>query len=266
MKARETAISTEHVAYSYGSHQVLSDVQLEIPKGKYISIVGPNGSGKTTLFNLLCGVEKPGKGIVTFEGQDVYRMDLRERARRFAVIHQHEDNSFPFTCVETVILGLHPHRNRFEKLTDRHLEEVRKVMEMTDTWQFADKLITQTSGGEMQRVILARALMQSPQVLFMDEAMSDMDVHAKIKMIKLLKRLVAEEGLTVIAINHDINTAYQFSDEIIALKQGGVRVQGDPGQVMTEAFFADVFRVRVEIVPNKGVFIEDNIEEEETLS
>lgn len=251
----KSILRAENLSFSYGKQRVLHDVGFSLPEGRYISIIGPNGSGKSTLFQLLCGNARPENGQVFYKDRDVHRMDIRGRARHFAVIHQNEQVDFPYTCMEMVILGLHPHRARFERLGEEELTGVRQIMEKTDTLALADKLITQLSGGERQRVALARALSQRPRILFMDEAMSDLDISAKIRMMQMLRELTAAEGLTVVAVNHDINTAYRFSDQVLILHQGRLRAAGAPDEVMTGEMFQEVFDVQAEVYPGKGFFI-----------
>lgn len=247
------------VDFSYGSHRVLRDINLKIPAGSYISIVGPNGSGKSTLFNLLCGARRCENGTVLYEGREVAQMGVMECARQFAVVHQNEGNCFPFTCLEMVILGLHPYRSRFGTPTEEQMKTVRSVMEHTNTLHLSRQPVTEISGGEFQRVILARAIVQRPRVLFLDEAMSGLDICAKIKMTKYLNSLIAQAGLTVVAINHDLAAAYQYSNCIVALRDGRVAACGVPREVMDSAFFTSIFNVEAEIFEGKGFFIRDNI-------
>jgi len=253
----------ENIAFAYGARPVLKNISFSIDKGEYLSIVGPNGSGKTTLLQIMCGYFGPGKGIAYYRGQNVHKMSIRERAKHFAVVYQQHGIRFPYTCLEMVIMGLHPHRAIFEPLGDEALFQVEQVMRLTDTFRFADKLITQISGGELQRVMLAKSIVQKPKVLFLDEAMSGLDICARISMTKILKGLIEEQGITVVVINHDLNTAYRFSSRIIALHEGRVVAAGPPEQVMTEEFFEDVFDVKVEILGKKGFFIHDNIIKQE---
>lgn len=255
-----TILQAININFYYGKQHVLKNINFSIEQNKFVSIIGLNGSGKTTLFNLMCGYTKPYSGYINYKNRNINQMSILERAKEFAVIHQKED-SFPFTCIETVILGLYPHRARFGKLNDNQLQSVKSVMELTDTYKFADKLVNQISGGELQRLNLARALLQNPKILFMDEAMSELDICTKIKMTKVLKNLISQKGISVVAINHDINTAYKFSDTIIALKDGQIRAIGSPKSIMTEPFFKDVFEVEAEIFYDKGFFITNNIGE-----
>lgn len=255
----KTIMKVENVNFSYGEGLALEDINFAIPKGKFISLVGPNGSGKSTLLKILCAIESPLKGKVYYKDINIFNMKSIDRAKEIAVIHQREKSEFPFSCIDTVIMGLHPHRARFEVISKEHLKLVEKVMVMTDTYKFANKLITQISGGELQRVNLARAIVQKPRVLMMDEAMSDMDVNARIKLTKIIQNLVREEGLTVIAVNHDLNMAYRFSDYIFSMNHGKVDSIGTPFEIMNQEFFERVFRVKAQVVEGRGFFILDNI-------
>lgn len=252
-------LEVKNIRFSYGNQMALNNISCSVPKGSFVSLIGPNGSGKSTLLWILCGITSPQNGSVSYDGINVFKMKPQIRSRKFAVIHQRETNSFPFTCLETVMLGLHPHRSRFGSLTDQQMEKVWQAMKLTGTQQFADKSIMHISGGEFQRIIIARALVQQPEILFMDEAFSSLDISEKIRILKQLRILIKETGLTVVSISHDIDTVY-LSDEIIALKNGQVAACGAPADVMTESFFENVFNVKAEIFPGKGFFIHDNIQ------
>ncbi len=249
------------VNFSYGGRRVLHQISACIPQGAYVSLVGPNGSGKSTLLHLLSGAGSCESGKVLYQGKDVARMALPLRARQFAIVRQQEENQFPFSCLEMVVFGLHPQRSRFSPPTAEQMETVRDVMEQTDTWTLCDQPVTQVSGGEFQRVILARALVQNPRILFLDEAMSDFDIRVKIQLTGYLRERIARTNLTVVAINHDLASAYRYSDYMIALKEGRVAACGAPQEVMTPAFFANVFGVEAEVLGDKGFFIRDQINE-----
>lgn len=257
-------LTLENVCYAYDESCVLDNISFSADQGEYLSIVGPNGSGKSTLLKIMCGYYRPEKGAAHYRGQSIHAMSLRDRAKHFAVIHQQQNGSlFPYTGLETVIMGLHPHRGRLEPIKDRMLYEVEQVMGMTDTLHLADKLVSQISGGELQRVMLARAIVQKPEILFLDEAMSGLDICARISMTKILGGLVEKQGITVVAINHDLDSAYRFSSRIVALNGGTIADVGEPEKVMTEEFFRNVFGVKAEILKSKGFVIHDNINKQE---
>lgn len=252
-------LEARDASFSYGKRRVLHEISACIPQGAYVSLVGPNGSGKSTLLHLLSGAYSCESGSVLYQGKDVARMAISLRARQFATVRQQEENKFPFSCLDMVIFGLHPQRSRFSPPTEEQMETVRSVMIQTDTWALCDQPVTQISGGELQRVVLARALVQNPRVLFLDEAMSDFDIRVKIQLTGYLRERIARTNLTVVAVNHDLAAAYRYSDSIIALKDGRVAACGTPQEVMTPAFFANVFGVEAEVLGDKGFFIRDQI-------
>lgn len=252
-------LEARNVDFSYRGRRVLHNVSFKIPQGRFVSVIGPNGSGKSTLLRLLCGSRSCENGAVFYAGQDVARMKIPIRAKQFAVVRQNEENQFPFTCLEIVMLGLHPHRSRFSSATEQQMQRVRDVMECTDTWRLCDQQITQISGGEFQRVVLARALVQNPRILFLDEAMSDFDVQVKIHITNYLRLWIQHTGMTVVAVNHDLSTAYQYSDQIIALQNGTVAACGHPRDVMNEDFFSEIFGVEAEVLQGKGFLIHGSI-------
>lgn len=254
----EPILQARDLRFSYGQRAVLKGLDFTVQRGRYTSVIGSNGSGKTTLLRLLSG-ERTGAGELLYESVPVARMSIRERARYFAVVRQNEENNFPFTCIEMVLLGLHPFRSRFGEPTAEQRKRVLEIMEETGILQMAEKPVTQISGGEFQRVVLARALAQNPKVLFLDEAMSELDISARITFMKLLRRQMEKSGMTVVAISHDLPSAYQYSDNVIALRDGEIYAAGSPEAVMDEAFFALVFAVKTEVFPGKGFLIHDNI-------
>lgn len=252
-------LSTKNLDFYYGKRRVLTDINFTAHSGEFISLIGPNGSGKTTLFKILCGLATPQRGAVFYEGQALKKMTARQRARRMAVVHQNTAQFMPFTCLESILLGLHPHQGRFATASAAQLSRVEQFMELTDTLRLAEQPITQLSGGERQRIALCRALVQEPKVLLLDEAMSELDVAARMQMSGLLKNLCLETGLTVLAIYHDLNLAYRFSDRIYVLKEGSCFSFGTPTAVMTEELFRSVFHVKAEIFDNKGFFIQNTL-------
>lgn len=258
METSTLHVDSVHFAY-HGGPDVLSGISFAVPPGQFLSLVGPNGSGKSTLFHLLCGDRQPKRGHVRYGDEDVHALADRERARLFSVLAQGERQDFPFTVLEMILFGLHPHRGQFERLQQTQLNRVKEVMEEVGILSLADALVAQISGGESQRVLLARAVVQKPCVLFLDESMSELDIRAKIQLTQYLKSLTRQKGMTVIAINHDISAAARHSDRILALKGGAIAADGTPEEVCTESFFRDVFGVKARIFPHGEFLIQDKV-------
>lgn len=241
----------EDLCFSYGSARVLEGVSAEVPEGRYTALVGPNGSGKTTLLSLACGFLRPRRGRALYQSRAVAQMKARERARCFAIVQQREAAAMPFTSLEVVLMGLSPFAGRLSPPGPAEMREAERLLARVGAARLAGQPVDKLSGGEFQRVVLARALMQRPRLLFLDEATSDLDIAAKLEVQEILRGLIAREGLTVLAVHHDVETAYRFADRVIALKAGRVCAQGAPAQVMTPAFFQTVFGVEARVLDDK---------------
>jgi iron complex transport system ATP-binding protein len=243
------------VDFSYGTQSVLSDLNLAIEEKTFWAIIGPNGAGKTTLMHLLSGFLKPRSGEILFQNRNLSTFETVELGRQIAVVPQEVTIRFPFTCLEVVMMGRTPFKNRMERPTPEDLDIVHHYMESTETLDFADKLITELSGGEKQRVILAKALAQTPSVLLLDEAFSSMDIHYMIKFLSMTKGLVDARGLTVVAIMHDLHMASIFSDQVIALEGGRIARYGKTERIMAPDFINALFRIHVEQVGERGLVV-----------
>lgn len=261
-------LRAHNLSFTYTGHtEALRDVSFSAGPGEHIALVGPNGCGKTTLFDILSGYRKPAQGAVSLEGLPVRGLSALERARKIALVPQASRIPFPYTCLETVLMGLAPFHSRFAPPGEKGLLRAEAVMRETGVWDFAEKNIQELSGGEAQRVIFTRALLQvtpeadpPPRLLLLDEPFSELDIGSRIAMMKILDRYVRDYGITVIGIHHDLNIAGMFARRIIALQNGRVAASGSPEAVFTERFFAGVFQVRAEIIPHKGFLFYDSLE------
>ncbi|SHJ56124.1 iron complex transport system ATP-binding protein [Dethiosulfatibacter aminovorans DSM 17477] len=248
-------IKANNINFGYGSKAILNNVSLNIRENTFNSIIGPNGAGKTTFMRLLSGLNKSYEGNITYRDNDYSNIGPKERAKSYAIVQQHYSTRFTYTCYEMICMGRHPHTGRLERLGRDDYDMINSTIEALEIQELAGKKTSEISGGEFQKVILARALVQKPEVLFLDEAFSEMDISAKLAMIKMLKKSVDEKKLTVVAIMHDLNTAYRYSDGIHILKSGELYASGNPNEVFTEKSVKDVFNLDVEILPGKGFII-----------
>ncbi|HUI63537.1 MAG TPA: ABC transporter ATP-binding protein [Bacteroidota bacterium] len=223
----------------------LHDVSLEVRRGEILTLVGPNGSGKTTLLRLMDRILLPGKGSIRLEGRDMADFSRAELAKRIAFVPQEPTPLFPFTVAEIILMGRSPHLHGsvFEGAHDREI--ARKMMELTDTVHLAEKPVTALSGGERQRVFIARALAQQPDIMLLDEPNAHLDIAHQIDIFRILTKLHASAGLTVVAVSHDLNLAASYSSRIALLVCGSLVAVGPPKAVLTrkkvrEAFQTDV--------------------------
>lgn len=251
-------IQAKDLTFSYGQKEVLSHVDFTAKKGEFLTVLGANGSGKSTLLNLLSGHLTPDFGTISLDGKDLATLSYKERAKRFTLIGQGEKIHFPFTCLEVVLMGRNPLNNG--RFTQQDYDTAMNMMALTDTKQFADKLIGNISGGEYQRVILAKALVQETEIFFLDEAFSSMDISYKLHCLSLIKNLVKTRGKTVVSVMHDINMAYCLSDRVCILHDKRICRSGGPKDTLTEQTIYDYFHIRVEYISENGFLIKGEVQ------
>jgi len=231
----------------------LDRVTLEVPAGSLTAVLGPNGSGKSTLLRTLLGVTAPSVGRATVDGTDARRWNRRDLARVVGVVPQSEAVAFPVTVREMVAMGRYPHLGplRAEGPTDR--DAIRRALESCDVAELDARLVTTLSGGELQRVRIARALAQEPRVLVLDEPTASLDIGHEMTIAGLL-RSWARGGMTVLLITHQLNLAARFADRIVLLHRGKVAAQGTPAEVFREDVMERVYDwpLRVDTDPVTG--------------
>ncbi len=248
-------IEVADLAFSYDTNPVLKGLNLKIGPGEFVGILGPNGSGKSTLLKLLSGVLSPHQGKVAFKGKGLASVGCKELARRVAVVPQESLIVFPFRVIEVVLMGRYPHIKGLALEGDRDLEVAQEAMELTDTWRLADRCITELSGGEKQRVIIARALVQQPELLLLDEPTTFLDIRHQVAIYDLLQRLNCQGGLTIVAVLHDLNWAGRYCRRLLLLKEGRIWCDGTPAKVLHPNNLLEVFQAEVEVRwdPEAGV-------------
>lgn len=238
-------LKIDDITCSYGAVKVLSGLTFSIDGGSFTGIIGPNGSGKSTLLKSLSRVLKPVKGAVLLDEENLYSLDTREVAKKMAVVPQETAVNFSFTVKEVVIMGRSPHLGLFQSEGRKDFEVARQAMELTNTYHLADRLITAISGGERQRVIIAKALTQEPKIILLDEPTSHLDINHQIEILNLLKRLNRENNLTIIAVFHDLNLAAQYCDNLVLMKSGAIFTLGEPEEVLTADNIKEVYGASV---------------------
>lgn len=231
--------------FQYQSVPVLSDVNLEIKKGDFLGIIGPNGSGKSTLLKNINALLKPLKGKIILGDKDILKMSRQQIARSMASVPQDTSVGFNFSVYEVVMMGRSPYLKRFQKEGTRDFKIVREIMELTKCWSFKDRSIMELSGGERQRVVLARALVQQPEIILLDEPTAFLDISYQTEILDLIKTFNLERNLTVIAVLHDLNLAAQYCDSIILLKEGKIYSTGSPSEVITADNIQKVYGTKV---------------------
>jgi iron complex transport system ATP-binding protein len=240
-----SVIQVEHLWCGYPGRMVLRDVSFAVQPAEFVGILGPNGSGKTTLMLALSGIVASHKGQIQILGTALEQLPHRERARRMAAVTQEGEVRLPFTCREVVWMGRYPHQKRWQLESQEDARVVQRVMTLTDTQSLAERLVTAISGGEKQRVMVARALAQGTAVLLLDEATSAMDISRKLQVFKVLEQLNQQDALTVLAVLHDINLAALFCRRLIFLRDGEKIADGPTAEVLTSEVLEAVYRTKV---------------------
>lgn len=231
-----------NISFSYSERlKVLNDISLKVNKGEFIGILGPNGSGKTTLLKIISGTLKAAIGNVYLEGKKIQDFRHKERARRIAVVPQETSIPFSFSALEIVLMGRAPYLPLFGFETKEDICIAKEAMSTTDVLQFARRPMQELSGGEKQRVIVARALAQKPDILLLDEPTTYLDIRHQMDLYRTIKKRNIEDQLTVITVMHDINLASTFCDRIIFLKEGCINADGTPHDVVKYAKIKEVF-------------------------
>ncbi|MFQ5839677.1 MAG: ABC transporter ATP-binding protein [Candidatus Methylomirabilales bacterium] len=230
MKAVEVRDLT--FAYPGGSESVLREVSFAVETGGILGVIGPNSAGKTTLLRLLSGLRGPHTGALRLFGQTFEMMARRAVARIVAVVPQEFQVAFPFTVWEVVLMGRYPWMNGFGFERPRDRAQVDAALNETETRGLAHKYLDQLSGGEKQRVLIARALAQEPQLLLLDEPTVHLDLNHQVEVLRLIRALNRQRGLTVLLVSHDLNVAAACCHRLLLLKEGRVMAEGRPEEVM----------------------------------
>ena len=236
------------IVFGYNSSRILDDVSLEIPPGKLVSVVGPNGSGKSTLIKCLDRVLSPQGGKVLIDRQDISKMTRKEVAKNLAYVPQSSLRVFPTTVYDTVLMGRRPHIGWLASTDDD--EKVWNVLQLLGIEHLAMEAFTELSGGQQQKVLIARALVQESKVMLLDEPTSNLDIWHQLDVMGIVRNLVQSRGITAILAVHDLNLASRFSDRIIMMKQGKIVSTGPPSAVLTPENIAKVYNVEAEVRNN----------------
>ena len=238
----QQAISAQDLTYEIEGSTLLDGVDLHADRGQLVGLIGPNGAGKSTLLRTISGILRYRGGAVLLEGEDLRSLSPRDVAATLALVPQIAPYTYGFTSIELVLMGRYPHLGRFQ-IEGREDDRIaRDAMRLTETEQFADRTLDTLSGGERQRVFVARALAQQPRILLMDEPTANLDILHQLKVLDLVRRLVAD-GLTAVAAIHDLNMAARYCDKLVLLNKGHVLAEGSPADVLTPDTIESVFGV-----------------------
>jgi len=249
----QVRLKVEQVSYAYSATDrtapkfTLGPVSFEGHQRELVAILGPNASGKSTLLKLLAGLIKPLSGRIEVDGEEVSSMELRTRAQRIALVAQESEMLFPLRVWEYVLQGRYPYgrRLRFESAEDCLMAG--NALAQVGAEALRDRWMDQLSGGEKQRVILARAMAQQPSLLLLDEPTQHLDIGGKVELLRRLRKLADENRYTVIVVTHELNLAAEFSDRIALLHKGKCLRIGSPDEVYQPEILEEVFEAPLEV-------------------
>ena len=241
-------IRASDVQVVLGGSQILHGVDLRAERGELVGVIGPNGSGKSTLLKCIYRVLKPTGGAVWLDGRALSDYSYKESARRVAVVAQHNYYNFDFSVRDVVMMGRSPHKRALDRDNARDHQMVARALETVGMSDFAQRSFATLSGGEQQRVILARALAQDTPCLILDEPTNHLDIKYQLQLMDIVKGL----DRTVIAAIHDLNIAAMYCDRLYAVKEGRVVASGRPEEVLTPELIRAVYEVEAEVLRDGG--------------
>ncbi len=247
---RGVRLEVSGLSYAYDGRKVVDDVDLCAEPGEIVGLIGPNGSGKSTLIKILSGVIDGFEGSAQIDGRDITSVPRRERAQMLAVVPQEPVFSFPFSCLEIVLMGRHPHLAGLAFESSRDIELARDALRRCGAEEFAERTIHELSSGERQRVVFARALAQHPRALLLDEPATFLDIRHQVELYDIVRDQVSDQGCAALTVLHDLNLAAEYCDRIYLLRDGRVEAGGPTEEVFTYANLKRVFETEVYVDSN----------------
>ena len=248
-------ISIENTTFSYGlsEENLLDGINLNIEKGKFIGILGPNGCGKSTLLKVILKYLNPKEGIIKIENKELKEYTQSELAEILSFVPQKSSLTMPLTVEDVVYMGRVPYiKNRWTGFDREDREKVEKIMQMLKIDKFKNRVIFSLSGGEFQRVLLARALAQNTNIMLLDEPTSALDMNYALEIMRLTSYFVQNESLTAVMVLHDLNLASMYCDSIILLKEGKIAYEGTPKELFKPEILEEIYGFNCEVIENNG--------------
>lgn len=243
-------LSIQSLYFKYMKKFILKDISLNIKKGSFVALLGPNGSGKSTLLKNILLILNPFSGTISIDGYNIKNLSYLERSKIISYVPQQYNIDYSFTVEQTVLMGRIPYQSRFQSNSYEDINIVNNSMKQTNVFHLKDKYITELSGGELQRVFIARAIAQNTDILLLDEPIAHLDLQHQLHLLNLLKIININENKTIILILHDLNLAAQFCDQIILMKEGKIYYHGKPENVLTSKNIKFIYNIKSIIEKN----------------
>ena len=257
-------VKIDGMEFGYSSVPVLHDVTLDLDGPQFVTVIGPNGVGKSTLIHCINKILKPRGGTVMINGTDVSEMKLKDVAKTVGYVPYTSTDTFPLSVVDTVLMGRHPHATY--KSLDKDLDIVYETLQLLDIEDLALRSFDELSAGQHQKVMLARGLVQEPEILLLDEPTSNLDIKHQMEVTRILRDLSQQKQILDIMIGHDLNIAAKYSDTIIMLAKGSIYAIGKPSEVITKENIKAVYDVDSEVIDSHGrphlIMLDDEFDSE----
>ena len=228
-------LDTNSISLIFNDKSILSNISFQVSAGEFFVIIGPNGAGKTSLLKILSGLQKAQQGTVTIKGENINGYKRRNLSQILAIVPQQIEVGFPFTVADTVIMGRTPHLGILGMESKKDFDIAEEAMNFTEVSHLKDRKLFQLSGGELQRVIIARAICQQPEIILLDEPTTALDPSHQLKIMDLMERFRKQYNTTIIMVSHDLNLASMYGDRLMLLKEGRVIKTGDPKKVLNKS-------------------------------
>jgi iron complex transport system ATP-binding protein len=240
-------VDAKDVNITLGKNHILKGIEMLAKTNEFVGVIGPNGSGKSTFLKCIYRVLKPASGIIRINDINIQSLSIRENAKKFAVVSQHNYYNFDFLVRDIVLMGRAPHKKMMERDTKEDFDIVDEALEKVGMTPYADRIFSTLSGGEQQRIILARALAQKTNCLLLDEPTNHLDIKHQFKLLNVVKQL----GVSVVAVFHDLNITAMYCDKIYAIDDGKVVAMGTPEKVLTKKLIKDLYEVDADIAKDE---------------
>ena len=246
-------LKVENITYGTKQKEILKGISLQVKQGEFVGVIGPNGSGKSTLLKNIYKMLTPKSGDILLDGKSLVKMSNRQMAERLAVVDQESEANFDFTVGEVVQMGRYPRKRLMEAANEQDREKVKESLQLVGMEDFLNRSFLTLSGGEKQRVLIARALAQETEMVILDEPTNHLDIGSQIKTLSLLKH----SGKTVLTALHDLSLAARFCDRIYVLKDGENLCDGKPSELISSELVKTLYHIDAEVFQrNKKIYID----------
>lgn len=243
------SVAVENLSFAYGKIPLLQNLSFNVKKGEFIGILGPNGSGKSTLVKNMLSILPFKIGSISFFNKELHHYSLKELAKIIGFVPQKSALTIPLLVKDVLLMGRYSSLKRsYSNYTKQDLDEMNELSKKLDISEFLERNILSLSGGEFQRVLLARALLKKPQILLLDEPTSALDMNYAIELLSLCETMLKTQQITIIAILHDLNLAAMFCERVFLLKNGKLRYQGSVKELFTKEILKEIYELDCEIL------------------